>query len=119
MARKERSGQKSIFQKAMEQLYPSCIRVRNSTPGKHDVPAERQRSSVVDGCNNTSARRTAHYLCMDLLYTAQGHQSCGAGSVHSAPCLAVQHRRASHCSKSPYMSTELTANTNLKLLKMA
>lgn len=59
-ARKESSGRKSTFQKAMNQLYPSCIRVRSSTSGKHCVPPERQRPTAAYGYHNTAARRTAH-----------------------------------------------------------
>lgn len=45
-ARRGKSGWKSIFQQAMNQLYPRCIRVRSSTSGKHGVPAERQRPKL-------------------------------------------------------------------------
>lgn len=84
-ARREKSGWKSIFQQAMNQLYPRCIRVRSSTSGKHGVPAERQRPTAVYGYHNT-AKKTAHIsaqIC-STHYRDTSHVELGQCTLHHA-----------------------------------
>lgn len=91
-ARKERTRRKSIFQKAMNQLHPSCIKVRSSTPGKHCVPAERQRPTVAYGYRDTAARRTAHipaWMC-STQYRDTSHVELGQRTPHHAQLCSTE-----------------------------
>lgn len=99
---------------SLRKPWTSCIQAAPESEAAHldsTVSAKKQRPTAVHSQHNTARRRTAD-LCMGL-FTHYRDTTRGAGPMHPAPCSAVQHRKASPCSRSLYLSTGSTENTQV------